>query len=84
MPDKEIIFQVRESPEGGYTARAVGYGIFTQGDDWEDLKYMLRDAVLCYFDDGEAPQAIRVVVSQDNIALSGIVLCPPECGKQSV
>ena len=47
MPDKEIIFQVRESPEGGYTARAVGYGIFTQGDDWDDLIFMIRDAVLC-------------------------------------
>ena len=47
MPDKEIVFQVRESPEGGYTARAVGYGIFTQGDDWDDLIFMIRDAVLC-------------------------------------
>ena len=65
MPDKEIVFQVREAPEGGYTARAVGYGIFTQGDDWEDLKYMLRDAVLCYFDDGEAPHAIRVHLVQN-------------------
>ena len=55
MPDAEIVFQVREAPEGGYTARAVGYSIFTQGDDWEDLKYMLRDAVLCHFEDGEAP-----------------------------
>ena len=54
MPDAEIIFQVREASEGGYTARAVGYSIFTEGDDWEHLKYMMRDAVLCYFDDGEA------------------------------
>ena len=55
MPDGEIVFQVRESPEGGYEASAVGYNIFTQGDDWEDLEFMLRDAVLCHFDDGEAP-----------------------------
>ena len=60
MPDAEIVFQVREAPGGGYTARAVGYSIFTQGDDWEDLKFMLRDAVLCYFDDGEAAKMIRV------------------------
>ena len=61
MPDAEIIFQVRESPEGGYEARAVGYSIFTQGDDWEHLREMMRDAVLCHFDDEEAPQAIRVI-----------------------
>ncbi len=62
MSEAEIVFQVRESPEGGYEARAVGYSIFTEGDDWEHLKLMLRDAALCHFDDGEAPGAIRVVV----------------------
>ncbi len=60
MPGAEIVFQVRESPEGGYEARAVEYSIFTQGEDWDDLIYITRDAVLCHFDDGEAPQAIRV------------------------
>ena len=84
MPDAEIVFQVRESPEGGYEARAVGYSIFTEGDDWEHLKYMMRDAVLCYFDDGEAPQGIRVIGSCNNVGLNGTVLCLPECGKQSV
>ncbi len=67
MPDTEIVFQVREASEGGYTARAVGYNIFTQGEDWEDLKFMLRDAVLCHFDDGEAPAAIRVHMVQSEV-----------------
>ena len=30
MRDMEVVFQVRESPEGGYTARAVGYNVVTQ------------------------------------------------------
>ena len=84
MPNAEIIFQVREAPEGGYSARAVGYSIFTQGDDWDDLKYMMRDAVLCHFDDGDAPQTIRVIGLGDDAVLNRIVLCHPECGKQSV
>ena len=67
LPDAEIVFQVREAPEGGYTARALGYSIFTEGDDWEHLKFMLRDAVLCYFDDDEAPRAIRVHLVQNEI-----------------
>ena len=67
MPSAEIVFQVRESPDGGYSARAVGYNIFTQGDDWEDLKFMLRDAVLCYFGDGEAPKAIRIHMVQNEV-----------------
>ena len=67
MRDTEIVFQVRESPEGGYEARAVGYSIFTQGNDWEGLKYMMRDAVLCHFEDGEAPQSIRVHMVQNEV-----------------
>ena len=37
---EEIIFQVIPSPEGGYEARALGYSIFTEADDWQQLKEM--------------------------------------------
>ena len=67
MSDPEITFQVRESPEDGYQARAVGYSIFTEADDWEHLKNMMRDAVLCHFDEGEAPRSIRVHLVQEEI-----------------
>ena len=67
MPDTEIIFQVRPSPEGGYEARALGYSIFTEADDWQQLKEMLRDAVLCHFEDGEAPRMIRIHLVQDEV-----------------
>ncbi len=33
----ELIFMVEESPEGGYTARAVGESIFTEADDLAGL-----------------------------------------------
>ena len=62
MPANEIVFQVRESPEGGHEARASGSSLFTAGGDWDHLKEMLRDAVLCHFEDGEAPQAVRIAV----------------------
>ena len=52
----EIIFEVTEAPEGGYNARALGHSVFTQGDDWDDLREMVRDAVLCHFDDQEPPK----------------------------
>ena len=42
---------VGESPEGGYEARAIGYSICTEADDWEHLKNMMRDAVLCRFEE---------------------------------
>ena len=42
----EIIFEVTEAVEGGLDARALGYSIFTQCEDWSDLKAMVKDAVL--------------------------------------
>ena len=60
MRPSEIIFEVTEAIEGGYDARALGYGIFTQGDDWNDLKEMVQDAVICHFDDDCAPRIIRL------------------------
>ena len=66
----EIIFEATEAPEGGYDARALGYSIFTQGEDWNDLKEMARDAVLCHFDQGETPRVIRLhLVSEEAIAV---------------
>ena len=67
MADAEIVFQVWEPVEGGYQARAVGHGIFTEADDWESLREMMRDAVLCHFDEGEAPQSIRVHLVQGEV-----------------
>lgn len=60
MDIHEIIFEVTEAPDGGYDARALGYDIFTQGDDWDDLKQMVRDAVRCHFDDAHRPTVIRL------------------------
>ena len=51
----ELIFLVEEAPEGGYTARALGESIFTQGDTLEELRTQIRDAVHCHFDEGQAP-----------------------------
>ena len=60
MRPTEIIFEVTEAPECGYDARALGYSIFTQGEDWNDLKAMARDAVLGHFDEDNVPRVIRL------------------------
>ena len=61
----EIIFEVTEAIEGGYDARALGYSIFTQGEDWADLKVMIKDAVLCHFDEESAPKVVRLHFVKD-------------------
>jgi hypothetical protein len=47
----EIIFSVTESLDGGYEAKAVGYSIYTQCDEYKELSETLRDAVKCHFDE---------------------------------
>jgi len=56
----EIIFLVSEPPEGGYAAEALGQSIFTVADDLEELNEMVRDAVLCHFEEEERPKIIRL------------------------
>ncbi len=60
MSEKEIIFVIEESIDGGYEAKALGYSIFAQGDDIEDLKLQIRDAVKCHFEPTEVPKVIRL------------------------
>lgn len=47
----EIIFLVESAVEGGYTARALGESIFTEGDDLDELRNNIRDAVGCHFEE---------------------------------
>jgi len=67
MPERleEIIFEVTEEHEGGFSARALGESIVTQGEDLEALKEAVRDAVICHFDEGQAPRLIRLHLVKD-------------------
>ena len=61
MSGAEILFLVKEDEvDGGYTASALGYGIHTQGEGRNDLKAMVRDAVVCRFEDENMPRVIRL------------------------
>jgi hypothetical protein len=65
--EKEIIFLVEEAPEGGYTARALGYSIFTEADSFADLKKMVQDGIQCHFDAEEMPKLIRLHIVKDEV-----------------
>ena len=56
----EIVFLVEEAPEGGYTARALGYSIYAEADTWDDLKVAIQDALACHFDEGQKPRLVRL------------------------
>ncbi len=64
----EIIFEVHEAEEGGFWAQALGHSIFTQGEDWEDLRAMVKDAVTCHFENQpDRPKVIRLHYVKDEV-----------------
>ena len=65
MKSSEIIFEVIESPEGGYEARALSASIFTEAESLPELQAATRDAVRCHFDEGNAPSVIRLHLVRD-------------------
>lgn len=66
----EIIVQVEEAPEGGFTARALGHSIFTEADTLEQLRREVLDAVNCHFEPGAGPSIVRLHIVRDEILVA--------------
>jgi hypothetical protein len=56
----ELVFEVTEEADGGYVAECLTESIVTQGDTWEELRAMVKDAVDAYYFDGPKPDWIRL------------------------
>jgi predicted RNase H-like HicB family nuclease len=65
---KEIIFILEEDIEGGYTARALEFPIFTQGETLEEVKRNIKDALRCHFDEEDKiPKVIRLHTVKEEV-----------------
>lgn len=65
--ESEIVFAVEESPEGGFSAKALGHAIHTQAETLEELKAMVQDAVRCHFEEENKPRLIRLHLVKDEV-----------------
>lgn len=63
----EILFLVEEAPGRAYTARARGDSIISKADDWEHRQDQVRDAARCHFEEGSAPQMIRLHFEREEV-----------------
>ena len=61
---QELIFEVTAESDG-YVAECLTENIITQGDTWEELREMVKDAVTSYFFDGVKPQSVRLRLVRD-------------------
>lgn len=63
----DLIFEVREAPEGGFTARALGSSVFTEAESLEELRENIRDAVRCHFEPNDQPKVVRLLIVREEI-----------------
>jgi hypothetical protein len=64
---KEIVFEVAQDVDGGYTAEAIGESIFTQADTWDELRTNVREAVQGFYFDSAPPASIRLRLVRDEV-----------------
>jgi hypothetical protein len=64
----ELIFEVREAEEGGYTARALGHSIFTEAESWDELRDNVLEATSLHFEDEPSrPKLIQLHFVKDEL-----------------
>ena len=70
MKNKESIFLIEDSLDGGFEAKAVGFPIFTEGESEDEIKKNILEAVRCHFDENEMPAFINIrFLREEQIAL---------------
>jgi predicted RNase H-like HicB family nuclease len=65
MKINEIVFEVTQESDGGFTAECLTENIFTQADTWEELRRNVREAVSSFFFDSEIPDSVRLHLVRD-------------------
>lgn len=63
----ELVFEVTQESDGGYSAECLSENIFTQGNTWDELRSNVREAVEAFFFDRPAPARIRLHLVRDEM-----------------
>jgi predicted RNase H-like HicB family nuclease len=65
---RSVVFDVTQESDGGFVAECQTEDIFTQADNWEELRQNAREAVSAYFFDHELkPTEIRLHLLRDEV-----------------
>ena len=64
----ELIFEIRDADEGGFYARALGHGIFTEAGTWDELRANVLEAVSLRFEDATIrPRLVQMHYVKDEL-----------------
>ena len=64
---KELVFEVTQEIDGGFSAEALGYDIFTQAETWDALRDNIKEAATAYFYDASDNVMIRLHLSRNEV-----------------
>ena len=67
----ELIFEVTQESDGGYCAECLTEPIFTQADNWEELRANVREAINAFYFDRQAPKHVRLHLVRDETLVVG-------------
>lgn len=63
----ELVFSVTQEGDGGFVAECLSHDIFTQGDNWAELRANVAEAVSAFFFDQPKPASIRLHLVRDEV-----------------
>ena len=63
----ELVFEVTQETDGGYSAECLTENIFTEGDSWNELRKNVREAVSAFFFDRPVPASVRLHLVRDEV-----------------
>jgi hypothetical protein len=67
----ELVFEVTEEAEGGYSAECLTENIVTQANTWEELRANVKEATEAYFYNGSKPKCIRLHLDRNEVLTTG-------------
>ena len=67
----EIVFEVTQEADGGFSAESLTESIFTQGETWAELRANVKEAVEAFYFDGPKPAGVRLHLVRDEMLTLG-------------
>ena len=67
----EIVFEVTQDTDGGFSAECLTESIFTQGDTWDELRANVKEAVEAFYFDRPRPATVRLHLVRDEMLALG-------------
>jgi hypothetical protein len=64
----ELVFEVVQEADGGYSAECLTENIFTEADTWDELRKNVLEAPSAFFFDRSRPDRIRLHLVRDELS----------------